>query len=433
MFKPRILTTNMGALCSYGFIRCLKGESERIILIYQQDKPTVIAHSKYVDKAYQVSFPKVNWESGKGSRENNPDEEKYIQKVLKICDEELINVVIPTCDAELYLFSKNKERFEKSKIVVLVSKYESIMNTADKFKLISTAKEVNFPHPSTYLPESLEEADRMAEELGFPVIVKSRIGTGAAGVRIVHEKSQLVKAVEELKETYDWPMIQEYIPGNREPSINLIIDNDGNPVLHFSLRKLRYVAASRSTCVEIIDPLPETEKAIELVKALGLRGFVAMQTKYDKKTNTHKLIEINARWGGNAAICLSIGQKLGLNPMIMNIEALTSEKRLPLKTFRPGIVGMSMIEDLLAIRKYFNMRKKNATKRVDNPMPKLKSLLLSYWDTYTHRSRTTDYFTKAIFDDPMMAFSIYKRLIKMAFNDNGVFVPWGEINHRIAK
>lgn len=173
----------------------------------------------------------------------------------------------------------------------------------------------------------------------------------------------------------------------------------------------------------------------------GFRFYISTKGKsntdqitYDETTQTHKLIEINARWGANSAICLSIGQKQGINPMMLYIEALRDDSNpLRLQSLKPGMVGMSMIEDFLAIRKYLQMKRSSDTKRVDNPMPEFKVLIRSYWDTYIHKTRTLDYFTKAIIDDPKLAVSVYKRLIKMAIKDNGVFVPWGEINYRVSK
>jgi carbamoyl-phosphate synthase large subunit len=429
MGNLNILTSNLGALSAYGFIRGLRKIADKIILIYPQEKPTVLAHSKYIDKSYHLQFPKTEWERGVVTKENNIQEEEFIQKLLEVCLSESINIVIPTCDKEVYLFSKNKDRFEDNGITVLVSEFNSIEKTIDKYELIQAAKFVGFPYPETYLPNSIEEATEMANKIGYPVITKPRTGTGSNGVQIIYEEDHLKAIFKEIGEKHRYPMIQEYIPGDSEPSINIIMDNEGNPVLHFSLRKLRYVSPSRSTCVKVIEPLPEYENAVKLAKHLGLKGFIAIQTKYDIKTNTHKLIEINARWGGNAAICIRIGEKQGLNPLHINIQAFKQKNMAnQLQTYTPGVVGFSLIEDLLAIQKYFKMKGNKSQIRDDNPLPKLSVLMRSYYKTYFSRKSVVDYYTKALIDDPKVAFSAYRRLVKLALKDNKIFVPWGEIN-----
>ncbi|MGE7925724.1 ATP-grasp domain-containing protein [Viridibacillus arvi] len=431
MEQLNILTSNAGALCSYGFIRSLEKISSKIILFYQQEKPIILAHSKFINKSYHVKVPNKGWEQGDFVKENSPEEEIFIQEILNICHLEDIDIVIPSTDKEMFILSKNKERFFKKEIIILVSDFESIEKATDKYNLILAAKATGFPYPESYLPNSMDDAMEKAKIIGYPLIIKPTTGEGARGVQIINNQDELKEKVQELREKYGWPIIQEYIAGDIEPSINLIIDNNNNPIFHYSLKKLRYVAASRSTCIEIMDPLPETQKAIKLVQHLGLKGFIAIQTKYDIKTQQHKIIEINARWGANSAILLRVAEKLDVNPILLNIKAFQeTESSLPLQTLKPGFVGISLIEDLLAIRKYFSMKSNISQQRLDNPLPKFSELLNSYKYTYIRKDKTFDFFTRAILDDTKMAFSAYKRLIKMAVKDEGMFVPWGGIERR---
>lgn len=59
-------------------------------------------------------------------------DEKYIDNLLQICDEDHIDLVIPTIDTDLLVLSENKERFEAIGTKVLISAPEMVRICRDK-------------------------------------------------------------------------------------------------------------------------------------------------------------------------------------------------------------------------------------------------------------------------------------------------------------
>lgn len=53
-------------------------------------------------------------------------DENYILELLKICEKEQIDMLIPTIDADLLVLSQNVEKFERIGTKVLVSKTDKI-------------------------------------------------------------------------------------------------------------------------------------------------------------------------------------------------------------------------------------------------------------------------------------------------------------------
>jgi len=56
----------------------------------------------------------------------------YIEKLLDICEENSINIVVPTIDPELLVLSENKQLFEQIGVEVIISDPEFIVQCRDK-------------------------------------------------------------------------------------------------------------------------------------------------------------------------------------------------------------------------------------------------------------------------------------------------------------
>lgn len=111
-------------------------------------------------------------------KENTEREEAYIQAVLRICEKEQIDAIFPSFDSHVYVFSKNKERFETLGIVIPIPDYDAVITPLDKYRTIKAAEEVGFPCPKTFLPESEEDIRRVAiQKLGWwgSITVQTRI------------------------------------------------------------------------------------------------------------------------------------------------------------------------------------------------------------------------------------------------------------------
>ena len=113
-----LLVTNTRNSQAYSVIRALRPYAKKIVVtMFGQNRLAArlshAANSCLVDKRYYVPSPAEDWRAGKIQRENTENEELYIQAVLKICEKENIDTIFPSFDPQVYVFSKNKERFEK--------------------------------------------------------------------------------------------------------------------------------------------------------------------------------------------------------------------------------------------------------------------------------------------------------------------------------
>ncbi|PTB20415.1 acetyl-CoA carboxylase biotin carboxylase subunit [Trinickia symbiotica] len=90
------------------------------------------------------------------------------------------------------------------------------------------------PGPDGGLPDDPELIMRIAEEIGFPVIVKAAGGGGGRGMRVVREPDQLLEAVtvtrEEARRAFGKPelYVEKFLQYPRHVEIQVLCDTHGN-------------------------------------------------------------------------------------------------------------------------------------------------------------------------------------------------------------
>jgi predicted ATP-grasp superfamily ATP-dependent carboligase len=295
-----LLVTNTRNAQAYAIIRALRPHCEKLVVtMYGKNRLAArlshAANSCLVDKRYYVPSPVEDWRAGKIQKENTKQEEDYIQVVERICHREMIDTIFPSFDPHVYVFSKNKERFERLGIVIPIPDYDFVITPLDKYRTIKAAEEVGFPCPKTFLPESEHDIKRIGDELGFPLIIKPRFTAGGRGTGLITDSRALLEKTRPLSRRQGFPLIQEYIPGTAHSSFNIVIDKQMN------LKAVEYVSFVRRVAVvtvaELLTPHANVTRARELLQKLNWWGSATIQMKIDPRDGIPKLMEINPRPG----------------------------------------------------------------------------------------------------------------------------------------
>lgn len=177
--KLNFLITNAQAQTFPGTAYSLRQEFNGNI-ISVSSKEDAIGHF-LSNKAYTIS---------KGNLET------YLKRILSICDQEKISVIIPLSIEERYLFLKNKDKFDKKNIKILSSSIESIEQAENKVFLFELCKNNNLTVPGYYVVENNEELTEKVRLLGYPtkkVVVKPINSCGSRGLRILNRKADYKK------------------------------------------------------------------------------------------------------------------------------------------------------------------------------------------------------------------------------------------------
>ena len=239
-------------------------------------------------------------------------DKEFIPTLLRICEKENINLLVPTRDDELLLFAKNKENFENKNVKVMVSDQEIISICNDKYKFYQFLMKNNFSTPETYLPNQID-----LSSIHYPLIIKSNIGSGGKGIFKVENESELRFFLNYVPS----PIVQEFIDG-KEYTIDLFSDFDKNVITVVPRERIE-TFCGESYKGRTVEDNEMIEKAKNLAETLGTIGHITIQCI--KNDTGIKFIEINPRFGGGA----NLGFTSGANTPQMLIKLLLGEDVKP--------------------------------------------------------------------------------------------------------
>jgi Carbamoylphosphate synthase large subunit (split gene in MJ) len=409
-----LLVTNSHGAQAYAIIRALRPYAARIVATMNgptrwKARMSHGANSRHVDARYYVPDPEADWSAGVLEDTNSDAEAAYIRRIEDICRAERIDTIFPSSDAEVYVFSKNKARFDHDGIICVVQDYASLTIPLDKYETIRAARRVGFPCPETIVPERAEDIRAFANAIPPPWIIKPRCTYGGRGTTIVRCPEDLEPTYRQIAGERTRPMIQELVPGRIRESFYVVADRDlqvrsfmKTDVLKNMQRLFRDAVASFAISVET-PWLPQIEG---LVREIGSWGGFTIQTKTDARDGLPKLMEINPRLGTR----LWYRTQAGVNEPLMLLKCARGEPIETVAHFPQGAVVFEPIEDLLELPcelldlclyhfRTHALRMKPTD--ADNPPYTLAELATSFSTNYRPgRRKVIGIHTRHLLDDP---------------------------------
>ena len=215
-------------------------------------------------------------------------------------------ILVPTDDSSCLFVADHAEKLRKGFLFPdqppglprLLSSKETMHELCGLFSI---------PTPATYFPRSREDAVCIAEGASFPVMLKG-IDTVAL-LRHAGRKMALVHDPASLLQLYDeWEtpktrnlMVQEHIPGTAEAvwMFNGYFDERSECLFGMTGRKIRqYPACGGVTSLGVCEANEAVSTlAVNFMKALGYRGVLDLDFKYDERDGQYKLLDVNPRIG----------------------------------------------------------------------------------------------------------------------------------------
>jgi len=185
---------------------------------------------------------------------------------------------------------------------------EMISTMGDKATAKATMIKNNVPvvPGSGGIVDSVEEGEKIAEEIGYPVIIKATAGGGGRGMRVVHKKENFKNSFNTCKNEADSAFgnagvyIEKFIVNPRHIEIQILGDQHGN-VVHLGERECSLQRRHQKILEEAPSPVmtPEVREkmgqaAINAGKAINYEGAGTVEFIVDKDLNFF-FMEMNTR------------------------------------------------------------------------------------------------------------------------------------------
>lgn len=154
--------------------------------------------------------------------------------------------------------------------------------------------------------EDIDEARRIAEEIGYPVMIKAAAGGGGKGMRIAHNPHDLEKALQtakaEAEAAFGNPAVylEKYVEEPRHIEFQILADHYGN-IIYLGERDCSLQRRNQKLVEEAPSPAltPELrrkmgEMAVRAAQAVGYTNAGTVEFLLDKHNNFY-FIEMNTR------------------------------------------------------------------------------------------------------------------------------------------
>lgn len=199
-------------------------------------------------------------------------------------------------------------RCQEEGIIFIGPEPKAIKLMGDKTEARELMKKADVPFPpgTTNALKSIEEAEEIAHEIGFPVLVKAAAGGGGKGMRIVDEpsefKSSIKGAKSEARNAFgdDRVYIEKYLVEPRHVEFQILADEHGNVVHLFdrecSIQRRHQKVIEEAPCTILTDELRAemAEAAVSAAKACDYVGAGTIEFLVDRDRNFY-FLEMNTR------------------------------------------------------------------------------------------------------------------------------------------
>jgi carbamoyl-phosphate synthase large subunit len=221
----------------------------------------------------------------------------YLDRIEALLREHRPDVVMIGTDVELALFAQHRADLEQRYSThIVVSSPEVVAIADDKWLTNEFLRRHGFPAPDSALPGG-EEA--LLERVGFPLVVKPRVGARSIGMSVVHTRDELARAIAGLPA----PVIQQCVSDDAHEYTAGTLTFDGRCDAVIVMRRdLR----DGNTWRAYVEDTPELDEQVrELAQALGAYGPANFQFRVEH--GQAKVFEINGRFSGTTPLRMHAG------------------------------------------------------------------------------------------------------------------------------
>jgi carbamoyl-phosphate synthase large subunit len=236
------------------------------------------------------------------------------------------------CGVELY----EKGILEKYGVKVLGTPVQAIIDTEDRDLFVKKLDEIDVKTIKSEACSTVEEVQKAAHELGFPVILRAAYALGGLGSGFCDNEEQLLAQAEEAFSFSPQVLVEKSLKGWKEIEYEVVRDQYDNCITVCNMENFDPLGihTGESIVVAPSQTLTNSEYhklralAIKIIRHIGIVGECNVQYALDPNSEDYRVIEVNARLSRSSALASKatgyplafVAAKLGLGYGLFDLK-----------------------------------------------------------------------------------------------------------------
>ncbi len=208
-----------------------------------------------------------------------------LEDVLNLVEHEKPLGVIATLGGQTPL--KLAKGLEEAGVRLLGTPFAAIHKAEDRQEFNRLCQELGIPQPEGRVAATPEEALRLAQEVGFPLLARPSYVLGGRAMRVLHGREELERYLEEVYEPLqDKPsiLLDRYLEGALELDVDALCDGE-EVMIAGVMEHVERAGVHSGDSATVLPPVHLSPAALEKVKAytrrlalaLGVKGLLNVQ------------------------------------------------------------------------------------------------------------------------------------------------------------
>jgi carbamoyl-phosphate synthase large subunit len=210
------------------------------------------------------------------------------------------------CGVELY----EKGVLEKYGVKVLGTPVQAIIDTEDRDLFVKRLDEIGVKTIKSEACNTVEEVQKAAHELGFPVILRAAYALGGLGSGFCDNEEELLAQAEEAFSFSPQVLVEKSLKGWKEIEYEVVRDCYDNCITVCNMENFDPLGihTGESIVVAPSQTLTNSEYhklralAIKIIRHIGIVGECNVQYALDPQSEDYRVIEVNARLSRSSAL-----------------------------------------------------------------------------------------------------------------------------------
>ena len=236
------------------------------------------------------------------------------------------------CGVALY----EKGVLEKYGVKVLGTPVQAIIDTEDRDLFVKRLDEIGVKTIKSEACSTVEEVQKAAHELGFPVILRAAYALGGLGSGFCDNENELLAQAEEAFSFSPQVLVEKSLKGWKEIEYEVVRDRYDNCITVCNMENFDPLGIHTGESIVVAPSQTLTnseyhklrELAIKIIRHIGIVGECNVQYALDPNSEDYRVIEVNARLSRSSALASKatgyplafIAAKLGLGYGLFDLK-----------------------------------------------------------------------------------------------------------------